>query len=74
MSAEGSSPTLRQFLVVGICGGYTTFSAFSVQTLDLMRVGNWLAATGNVLASVLVCLVAVWLGHLLGLAFRGPVA
>ena len=66
--------TLRQFLVVGICGGYTTFSAFSVQTLDLMRVGNWLAATGNVLASVLVCLVAVWLGHLLGLAFRGPVA
>ena len=65
------SPTLRQFLMVGICGGYTTFSAFSVQTLDLMRAGQWLAATGNVLGSVLACLVAVWLGHLLGSALRG---
>ena len=63
--------TLRQFLVVGICGGYTTFSAFSVQTLDLMRAGNWFAATGNVLGSVLACLVAVWLGHLIGSAMRG---
>ena len=65
---------LRQFLVVGICGGFTTFSAFSVQTLDLMRAGNWPAATGNVLGSVLACLVAVWLGHLLGVALRGPAA
>ena len=63
--------TLRQFLVVGICGGYTTFSAFSVQTLDLMRGGNWGAAAGNVLGSVLACLVAVWLGHLIGSAVRG---
>ena len=63
--------TLRQFLVVGICGGYTTFSAFSVQTLDLMRAEHWLAATGNVLGSVLACLVAVWLGHLLGNALKG---
>jgi CrcB protein len=63
--------TLRQFLIVGICGGYTTFSAFSVQTLDLMRAGNWLAAMGNVLGSVLACLVAVWLGHLLGSTWRG---
>ena len=63
--------TLRQFLVVGICGGYTTFSAFSVQTLDLMRAGNWPAAAGNVLGSVIACLVAVWLGHLLGSALKG---
>lgn len=63
--------TLRQFLVVGICGGYTTFSAFSMQTFDLMRAGNWPAATGNVLGSVLACLLAVWLGHLLGVALRG---
>ena len=46
--------------VMGICGGYTTFSAFSVQTLDLMRAGNWPAVTGNVLGSVLACLLAVW--------------
>ncbi len=64
------APTLRHFLVVGICGGYTTFSAFSVQTLDLMRAGNWPAVTGNVLGSVLACLLAVWLGHLLGSALR----
>ena len=61
---------LRQFLVVGICGGYTTFSAFSVQTFDLMRAGNWPAVTGNVLGSVLACLLAVWLGHLLGSTLR----
>ena len=63
--------TLRQFLMVGVCGGYTTFSAFSVQTLDLMRSGHWFAATGNVLGSVLACLVAVWLGYLLGSAVKG---
>ena len=63
--------TLRQFLVVGICGGYTTFSAFSVQTLDLMRAGNWPAVVGNVMASVLTCLVAVWLGHVIGSALTG---
>ena len=56
---------------MGICGGYTTFSAFSVQTLDLMRAGNWPAVAGNVLGSVLACLVAVWLGHLLGGALKG---
>ena len=61
---------LQGFLVVGICGGYTTFSAFSVQTLGLMRSGHMLAAGLNVMLSVFACLVAVWLGHLLGLAFR----
>jgi len=65
------STPLRQFLVVGICGGYTTFSAFSVQTLDLMRAGNWPAVAGNVLGSVLACLLAVWLGHLLGSMLKG---
>ena len=63
--------TLRQFLVVGICGGYTTFSAFSVQTLDLMRAGSWPAVAGNVLGSVIACLVAVWLGYLLGGVLKG---
>ena len=63
--------TLQRFLVVGICGGYTTFSAFSVQTLDLMRAGNWPAVAGNVLGSVLLCLAAVWFGHWLGGAISG---
>jgi fluoride exporter len=54
--------------MVGICGGFTTFSAFSLQTLDLARESRWLQAGGNVVLSVVLCLVAVWLGHLLATA------
>ncbi len=61
-----NSPGVRQFLMVGICGGYTTFSSFSLQTLALMRDREWLYAGGNVLLSVVSCLVAVWLGYVLG--------
>jgi CrcB protein len=56
---------LRQFFIYGVCGGYTTFSSFSWQTLELAQDGEWLRAGGNVLGSVALCLVAVWLGHLL---------
>ena len=62
---------LQRFLIVGICGGYTTFSAFSIQTLELMRNGHPLAAGLNVLLSVALCLIAVWCGHLLGSVLRG---
>jgi fluoride exporter len=58
----------RAFVMVGICGGFTTFSAFSLQTLDLARESRWLQAGGNVVLSVVLCLVAVWLGHLLATA------
>jgi CrcB protein len=66
-----STDSFRQFFIVGICGGYTTFSAFSVQTLDLIRAGQLLHAGGNVLLSVTLCLIAVWLGQLLGSALHG---
>jgi CrcB protein len=60
---------LRQFLIYGVLGGYTTFSSFSWQTLELAQNGEWLRAGGNVLGSVALCLVAVWLGHLLAAGF-----
>jgi CrcB protein len=71
MSAEGrfpSSETARQFLMVGICGGYTTFSAFSLQTLALLRGEQYLYAAGNVGLSVVLCMIAVWAGYMAGLA------
>lgn len=55
----------RQFFMIGVCGGYTTFSSFSLQTLNLVEEGEWLHAGANVVGSVVLCLVAVWLGHLL---------
>jgi len=56
----------RQFLMIGILGGYTTFSSFSLQTLNLVRDGEWLFAGLNVALSVVLCLGAVWIGHTLG--------
>lgn len=58
----------QQFFMLGICGGYTTFSSFSLQTLNLAKDGEWLYAAANVLLSGTCCLVAVWLGHLLAAA------
>lgn len=60
------TPDFRVFFLVGICGGYTTFSSFSLQTLTLARDGDILRAGGNVVASVLFCLIGVWLGAILG--------
>ena len=57
-----------QFLMIGICGGYTTFSSFSWQTLRLLQDREWLYAGGNVILSVTLCMIAVWLGWLLGSA------
>ena len=59
------APDMRQFLLVGICGGYTTFSSFSLQTLALMRQGDMLEAGSNIVMSVIFCLMAVWLGLVL---------
>jgi CrcB protein len=51
-------------LLIGVLGGFTTFSSFSLDTLNLARDGEWLWASTNVVASVVLCLAAVWLGHL----------
>ena len=63
-------PTARRFIMVGILGGYTTFSSFSLQTLNLAREGQWLYATANVTLSLVLCLLAVWLGHVLAQAIH----
>jgi CrcB protein len=55
----------RTFFMVGICGGYTTFSSFSLQTLNLANDGQWFRAGANVVLSVALCLAGVWLGYLL---------
>src|SRR5215472_9626601 len=55
-----------QLLITGVCGRYTTFSSFSLQTLRLLQDREWLYAGGNVLLSVVLCMIAVWLGYLLG--------
>jgi CrcB protein len=64
------SPRSALFLMTGICGGYTTFSAFSLQTLRLMEEGRLGPALLNIAASIVLCLVAVWLGHLIGRLFQ----
>ena len=58
------SPDARAFLMIGVCGGFTTFSAFSIETLNLARDGEWLWTSANVVLSVVLCLVAAWLGHI----------
>ena len=61
-------PTARQFIMLGVLGGFTTFSSFSLQTLNLLQEGEWMHAGGYVLGSVVLCLVGVWLGHGIGVA------
>jgi fluoride exporter len=59
------SSNIRQFVMVGLCGGYTTFSSFSLQTLNLIRDGDLLYAGANIVGSVLLCMLAVWIGHVM---------
>ena len=63
-SAWAVSVEARLFFMVGICGGFTTFSSFSLQTLSLIQNGRLWAAAGYSSASLLLCLVAVAVGHL----------
>lgn len=65
------SENLRLLVMVGICGGFTTFSSFSLQTFDLMRHGHFIRATINVIGSVVLCICAVALGHLIAAHFNG---
>ena len=65
------SDTLRLFVMIGVCGGYTTFSSFSLQTLDLLRAGYPWRAGANIAISVATCVAFVALGHALGARLNG---
>jgi len=72
--AHGRFPApenLRLFVMIGLCGGYTTFSSFSLQTLDLLRQGAIIRAMLNVLISVVFCVLAVSAGHLIAARING---
>ena len=69
-----AAPVLRELLMVGVLGGYTTFSAFSLQTFALLREGRVAFALANVSASVALCLIVVWLGYLAGASFKSASA
>jgi fluoride exporter len=61
----------REFFMVGIFGGFTTFSSFSLQTLNQAKTGEWWSAGANVVSSVVFCLLAVWLGSSLATRMSG---
>jgi CrcB protein len=63
---EALGPMGRQFLMVGIMGGYTTFSSFSLQTLTMLQHGHFSKAALNIGGSVVLCLIAVAAGYALG--------
>jgi len=60
----------RQFVMIGLCGGYTTFSSFSLETLYLARAGEWMSATANAAGSVVLCMLSVWIGYIAATALN----
>lgn len=53
---------LRALLLIGLLGGYTTFSSFSIETINLFESGNWLGAIMNIFLSIIICIAAAWMG------------
>ncbi len=56
----------RAGILIGVLGGFTTFSTFSIETFNLMEQGEWLKAATNAMGSLVLCIGATWLGAILG--------
>lgn len=72
--AQGRFPVsenMRLLVMIGVCGGFTTFSSFSLQTLDLLRNGAVMRAGLNIVASVVLCVAAVAIGHYIAAQLNG---
>lgn len=67
-SGPGSAvpPILRQVLAIGVLGGFTTYSSFSLQTISLVANGQVLFAVANAVATLVFCLLGTWAGLALG--------
>ncbi len=65
-----TSTLTKEFFMLGLFGGFTTFSSFSLQAVNLLRDGEMAKAAAYVVGSALLCLLAAWLGHLLALAVQ----
>jgi CrcB protein len=72
LAGQALSPALRAGLTTGFCGGYTTFSTFSYETLTLVEQGSYTRAGAYAAASVALSLLAAVLGLALGRGLRGP--
>jgi CrcB protein len=66
-----SSALTREFVMIGVLGGFTTFSAFGLQTFHLFTGGDWWRAGLYVFLSLVLCLLAVWCGHVIAAAIHG---
>lgn len=72
LAASVIPETTRLFLVVGVMGGMTTYSAFTYETVRLMALGAWGKAWVNVVVTTGLCLVLCWLGVATGRLVTGP--
>jgi CrcB protein len=68
---EGISSVTRAFLFIGVFGGFTTLSSFSLETVNLAVGGQWLWALGNILLNGGLCVLGAFLGRIVGLLLGG---